>query len=288
MNRRSFVAACAVTLSGCSGLSTTRTPTAERQYGGTASGVPFRVDLHAPDTVQIQRDIDITIPITNEGERRVTFSDYLRVGYRDAAPTLHTEQITARPAPGETAYKSLGVAPPYVGTVTIKLQNAGLSEQVETYGPHLSLGQLFETAWSDKVVVRELVTTTQFTHDSDIYSGIVTATPGEAKQFVFIRVECTNTGPQVEHLPAHDTFQLLTDDQQFAPVSNPHLKEYEFTGQFAETELYESARVHPDVTKTGVVIFQVPEEIARKALTVAWSQTTVGRAQQTAYWDVDQ
>lgn len=118
------------------------------------------------------------------------------------------------------------------------------------------------------------------------------AIPPEGDVFLFVRVKSTNKGSEPKALPHAANFALLIDDNQYSHYPDEYMSPVSDIRSPIEGKFYEGLMTaHPDVSRSGWLLFLIPRETKSAQLALSWSQGGVNLdspdGDTVSYWGLN-
>lgn len=285
LDRRTLLALLCTAGAGCNGRGDdgpeprtgTPTPTPSPTPTPTATPEPaaFEVAYRHPDTVEIGREVTITVAVTNTGGRAAEFGAPLSVtragGQWHEGPQLEFGEVS----PGETVpVESEPFELPYLGQYTFRLGAASPATTIRTRPASLEWGRAYRppAGYRVRVDTPDLQRTYAYV-DPD---GIDRERSARGEQWAFVSVAVTNRTDRTLTAPADDGFALYPSATRHDPVTLVERPIY-------QGPPYVSGQLPPGTERTGYVPYAIPADSEIEDLRVVWS-ASVGDGDVAVSW----
>jgi hypothetical protein len=224
------------------------------------------VSIDAPDSVQLNVPFGFEISVRNTGSRERTFRSKLSTKVGDGAWKTAEGEISVPVPAGEVrTWKSPRGKPPYLQTYHYRLEAFGATWSTEIVPKRLDFGLSYTTPLGLSLNVLGADFQAQYSgSDATATSGDDGVAAPDGKVWGVLPMEVRNRADSTQSLPAPDEFVLHLDDRTYRPTpdvsSNP----------------YEGGSLDGGTTRTGELVYAVPEGTRPRDVEVTWEASLDG------------
>lgn len=278
MHRRTFLAAAAIgTIAGCTSGETTQptdeptptdTPTATSTPTATPTATPEPAEFELvgfglPEQVEIGEEFVMEITVRNVGGRSDTFQAPIYVKTPDSDWEEGEPWSFGTIDPGEevTAESNDPISIPYMTELEFALGDFDETASLQVVSKTLNFQGSYTSPDNIKIVVLGVGFLDSYDYSIGDYNYTETASDG--MKFAEVNVSATNKSGSPEWIPLKNDFAVLVGNQQFDYVIDRR----------DDSNIYEGGEVQAGVTRSGRILYEVPEDVEREDLQVAWSES---------------
>ena len=164
------------------------------------------------------------------------------------------------------------------GSTSGSSDNGGDAEEdIPTGDVELGLGETYEAPNAIEMTVNDFWFQESFTYEG--FSGEDEEYPDDGNQWMYVDVTVLNGADESQFIPYPDDINVLIGNQQYDSVWSARMMD--------ATDLpdeYEGGEVEAGIERSGIIMYEVPEDATEDDVVVSWSDEVFGEDEWTARW----